>query len=265
MEKLATENVHEAVRQRYGRIAEEFKATDMGCGCGDPLDSSDSCCDPSSDLYEIDLANLPADITQLSLGCGDPITLARLTPGQTVLDLGSGGGIDCFLAAQQVGPQGAAIGIDMTQAMIEKAEANKKKMGLENVSFRLGQIEDLPVDSNSVDVVISNCVINLSPDKAAVFREAFRVLHPGGKLAVSDMVTQGHFSIEERADLAAWSGCITGAEDVSDYVAAIRAAGFVDISVQDKDAPGVELASSLALDPGRPRLFSARVTAVKPV
>lgn len=262
MSLIEPDKVHEAVRERYGRIASEFtpeiKATDGGC-CDD---GSGACCSDES-LYELDLQDLPADVTQLSLGCGDPITLAGLSAGQTVLDLGSGGGIDCFLAAKQVGEGGYVIGVDMTPAMLEKAERNKAKMGYENVDFRFGQIEELPVDDNSVDVVISNCVINLSPDKTAVFREAFRVLRPGGRIAVSDMVTQGQFSEEERADMAQWSGCITGAEDVVDYVAAIRAAGFSSISVQDKNAPDVELAGSMSLYIGQPRLFSARVTAVK--
>jgi SAM-dependent methyltransferase len=263
MTTLHPDNIHEAVRERYGRIATEFtpeiKATDGGC-CDD---GSGACCSSDS-LYEFDLNDLPADVTQLSLGCGDPITLAALQPGQTVLDLGSGGGIDCFLAARQVGEGGFVIGVDMTPAMLEKAERNKAKMGYDNVDFRFGQIEDLPVDNDTVDVIISNCVINLSPDKTAVFREAFRVLRPGGRLAVSDMVTQGHFSPEERADMAAWSGCITGAEDATDYVSAIRAAGFTNISVQDKNAPDIELADSLGLYIGQARLFSARVTAVKP-
>ena len=167
------------------------------------------------------------------------------------------------MAARQVGETGHVLGVDMTPAMIQKANQNKTKVGLSNVEFRLGQIEDLPVQSNSVDVIISNCVINLSPDKAAVFRETFRVLKPGGRLAVSDMVTLGRFSAQERADMDAWAECITGAEDVTDYVAAIRAAGFIDISVRDKYNPDLELADALSIG-GSAKLFSARVTAVKP-
>jgi arsenite methyltransferase len=181
-----------------------------------------------------------------------------------VLDLGSGGGIDCFLAARQVGPHGRVIGVDMTPAMITKANQNKVKVGLENVEFRLGQIEALPVASDSVDVVLSNCVINLAPDKTAVFREAFRVLKPGGRLAVSDIVTQGHFTPEQRANMAAWTGCITGAEDVRAYVAAIESAGFTQISVRDKANPQVELADAGAAG-AEMRVLSARVTAVKPL
>jgi SAM-dependent methyltransferase len=168
------------------------------------------------------------------------------------------------MAARQVGESGQVIGVDMTPAMIDKANQNKTKVDLSNVTFRLGQIEDLPVDSGSVDVIISNCVINLSPDKTAVFRETFRVLKPGGRIAVSDMVTLGRFSAQERADMNAWAGCITGAEDVTDYVAAIQAAGFTDISVRDKSNPDLELSSSLSLG-GPAQVFSARVTAVKPL
>jgi SAM-dependent methyltransferase len=258
MDRPADE-IFEAVRERYGRIATEFEpGSQADCGCGD------DCCGEGNALYEVGLDHLPTDVTGLSLGCGDPIALAELRPGETVLDLGSGGGIDCFLAAERVGPGGRAIGIDMTEAMIARAERNRAKLGRENVEFRLGQIESLPVEQATVDVIISNCVINLSPDKSAVFREAYRVLRPGGRLAVSDMVTQGRFSPAERADLAAWSGCITGAEDLADYVAFIEAAGFADISVRDKNLPDVELAGTLGLYIGRPRLFSARVTAVKP-
>ncbi len=260
MSNQMKEQIHEEVQARYARIAAQAQPEAVSSCCDG--DSGASCCDTTA-LYDIDTTWLPGDVTNLSLGCGDPITLAELQEGQTVLDLGSGGGIDCFMAARQVGETGHVLGVDMTPAMIQKANQNKTKVGLSNVEFRLGQIEDLPVQSNSVDVIISNCVINLSPDKAAVFRETFRVLKPGGRLAVSDMVTLGRFSAQERADMDAWAECITGAEDVTDYVAAIRAAGFIDISVRDKYNPDLELADALSIG-GSAKLFSARVTAVKP-
>ena len=269
MNNLTPDKIHEEVKTRYGRIADEFKVDVMASCCGDTTGSS--CCGDEaaqekalfSNLYKADTGWLPEDVTGLSLGCGDPITLANLEEGLTVLDLGSGGGIDCFMAARQVGPTGHVIGVDMTEAMIEKANRNKEKVGLENVEFRLGQIEEMPVESDTVDVIISNCVINLAPDKTAVFRESFRVLKPGGRLAVSDIVTQGQFTPEEKADMASWTGCIAGAEDVGDYVTAMRNVGFTEISVRDKAVPDVELAGSLSLDVGV-RVFSARVTAVKP-
>jgi arsenite methyltransferase len=255
------QQIHEEVKARYGRIAAESQPEAVSSCCDG--DTAASCCDTSS-LYDIDIAWLPGDVTNLSLGCGDPITLAELQPGQTVLDLGSGGGIDCFMAARQVGEAGHVIGVDMTPAMLQKANENKAKVNLSNVEFRLGQIEDLPVESSSVDVIISNCVINLSPDKTAVFRETFRVLKPGGRLAVSDMVTLGRFTAQERGDMDAWADCITGAEDVADYVSSIKAAGFVNISVRDKGNPDVELVNALSLG-GSAKLFSARVTAERPI
>jgi arsenite methyltransferase len=260
MNELPPSQIREEVRRHYGRIAETFSPGQEAC-CSS--DSSD-CCETGAALYESDLSTLPADVTGLSLGCGDPIALAQLQPGQTVLDLGSGGGIDCFLAAAQVGPTGSVIGVDMTPAMLAKANRNKAKVGLDNVEFRQGEIEALPVASDSVDVVISNCVINLSPDKAAVFREAYRVLRPGGSLAVSDIVTQGRLTGAQRSNMEGWAACLNGAEDVSDYVAAIRAAGFRDISVRDKAAPQIELAGTIMLPVGLTRWFSATVTAVKP-
>ncbi len=269
------QQIHEAVQERYGRLA--VGSSDAGC-----CSSDGDCCGSStasilladvpvagaalnsiySDLYTADTGWLPEEVTGLSLGCGDPITLAALQPGQTVLDLGSGGGIDAFMAARQVGPAGHVIGVDMTPQMLAKAESNKAKVGLDNVEFRQGYIEALPVADSTVDVILSNCVINLSPDKAAVFREAYRVLRPGGRVAVSDMMTRGLFTAEDRADMAAWSGCVTGAEDVARYAEAMRAAGFVEISIVDKGRPDVELAD-LPLESGPANLFSARVTAVK--
>lgn len=259
MTEQTQEQIHEEVKARYGRIAAEV-APEMLSSCCDG--DSAACCDTVS-LYDIDTGWLPNEVTNLSLGCGDPITLAELQPGQTVVDLGSGGGIDCFMAARQVGETGHVIGVDMTPAMIQKANQNKAKVSLDNVEFRLGQIEKLPVESDLVDVIISNCVINLSPDKTAVFRETFRVLKPGGRLAVSDIVTLGQFTEQERADMDAWAACVTGAEDVADYVAAITAAGFINISVRDKGNPDLELATSLSLG-GPAKVFSARVTAEKP-
>ncbi|MBL8156834.1 MAG: arsenite methyltransferase, partial [Anaerolineae bacterium] len=191
---------------------------------------------------------------------GNPTALAELAPGETVLDLGSGGGIDCFLAARQVGETGYVIGVDMTPEMLMKANANKVRMGAHNVEFRRGQIEALPVQDSSVDVVMSNCVINLSPDKRAVFSEAFRVLKPGGRISVSDIVTEGDFTPEMRADASKWAECVTGAIDVNAYTGMMRAAGFADVQVVDKvNADGI-----VERREGMPRIFSARVTATRP-
>ncbi len=245
-----TTPIHEVVKERYGAIA---SGTQQSC-CGDS-----NCCD--TQLYNVELLEgLPADAVNLSLGCGDPVTIAGLQPGETVLDLGSGAGIDCFLSSRQVGPTGHVIGVDMTPAMLAKANANQVKMGATNVEFRQGQIEALPVESNSVDVIMSNCVINLSPDKAAVFSEAVRVLKPGGRISVSDIVTEGAFSAELRANAAQWAECVTGAIDADLYTGLMAAAGFTDITVVDKsNAEGI-----IEIQPGMPRIFSARITAKKP-
>jgi len=229
-------DIREVVRQHYGEAAASFKPK-ASSGCCGP--ASSSCCGSSaveemsaSKLYPMsELETLPEDVTGLSMGCGDPITLASLKPGQTVLDLGSGGGIDCFMAAKKVGESGHVIGVDMTAEMLEKARANQVKMGFKNVDFRLGEIEHLPVADNSMDVIISNCVVNLSPDKPQVFREAFRVLKPGGRLALSDIVTDGPLPQVVKDSLSAWAGCVAGALDVKDYIATIEAAGFTDIEL----------------------------------
>jgi SAM-dependent methyltransferase len=238
--KQGSEDVRSQVRQHYGRIATEFDVEERASCCG-PSEASSCGCGPAqeinidlvSKMYEgADLSDLPEDVTGISLGCGDPVTLASLKHGQTVLDLGSGGGIDVFLAAKQVGESGHVIGIDMTAVMIEKARSNKEKIGVSNVEFRLGEIEHLPVADDTVDVVISNCVINLSPDKPQVFREAYRVLQPGGRLAVSDIVTNGPLPDAIKQSMAAWAGCVAGALEVDDYVAAIEDAGFVDVKLE---------------------------------
>ncbi|MBN1581036.1 MAG: arsenite methyltransferase, partial [Anaerolineae bacterium] len=178
-----------------------------------------------------ELGDLPDSVTGASLGCGNPIAIAGLKPGEVVLDLGSGGGIDCFLAAKKVGPEGQVIGLDMTPDMIRLARRNAKKVGATNVDFRFGEMEDMPLPDESVDVIISNCVINLSPDKDAVFAEAYRVLRPGGRLSVSDIVVDGDLPSFVRAKLDAWAGCIAGALDESVYLDKIGAAGFERVSV----------------------------------
>jgi SAM-dependent methyltransferase len=273
------EDIHSHVRQRYGQIAAQFQPGEAASCCG----SSASCCSGASEasdvirLYEHpDAASLPEEVAGLSLGCGDPVTLASLLTGQTVLDLGSGGGIDCFLAARQVGPSGHVIGVDMTPAMLERARANKIKMDAENVEFRLGEIEHLPVADATVDVIISNCVINLSPDKPQVFREAFRVLRSGGRLAVSDMVTDGPLPQAVKDSLSAWAGCVSGALEVGDYIAAISEAGFVDVQftpaylpVEMVDQAVAQLGEAVELStlPGDllcKTVFSAKITARKP-
>jgi SAM-dependent methyltransferase len=257
--------IHETVREHY---AERIKNSASCCGPSD-------CCSPESSLYPVDLlTTVPSEVSSTSYGCGDPITLASLQPGQTVLDLGSGAGLDCLLAAQKVGPEGRVIGVDMTPEMIERAQKNAQRVNTTNVEFRQGYLEDLPVESNSVNVIISNCVINLSPAKEKVFSEAFRVLKPGGKLAVSDIVTDGELPEEIRQSLAAWAGCVAGAVQAKDYIAMMESVGFTDISIQPVFF-GKETVDS-ALDDMKldvkdyPReavyktVYSAKITAYKP-
>jgi arsenite methyltransferase len=223
--------VREEVRRHYAAAAEGAGCCDTG-GCGDR-----SCATEASELgYTAeDIANLPAG-ADLGLGCGNPQAIAALKAGETALDLGSGAGFDCFLAAKAVGSTGRAIGVDMTPEMLAKARANAQRAGLTNVEFRLGEIEALPVGDNSVDVILSNCVINLSPDKPRVFAEAFRVLKPGGRLAIADIVRTAELPPEIQADLGALCGCVSGAASIEELETMLKAVGFEAIRIQPKDA-----------------------------
>jgi arsenite methyltransferase len=258
MNKVVTdEEIKKAVRDTYERAARRFigepkSAVRTGCcgpsraaGSQDEETGQTGCYGPSDAAVEQmsaavfypaeELAELPDTVTDASLGCGNPLAVADLQPGEVVLDLGSGGGIDCFLAAKRVGPTGRVIGLDMTPDMIKLARRNAKKIGATNVDFRFGEMEEMPLSDVSVDTIISNCVINLSPDKDAVFREAFRVLRPGGRLGVSDIVVDGDLPDFIRTKLDAWAGCLAGALDERVYLDKIRAAGFERIEVLSRD------------------------------
>jgi arsenite methyltransferase len=224
--------IHEAVRARYGAIASAVsQSTPAPAGCCGP--SSCGCSDPiTSNLYSGDeTAGLPDAAVTASLGCGNPTALITLEPGQTVLDLGSGGGIDVLLSARRVGPTGKAYGLDMTDEMLALARENQRKAGAANVEFLKGTIESIPLPDSSVDVIISNCVINLAADKDAVLREAFRVLKPGGRFAVSDVIVRGDVPSEVRRSVELWVGCIAGALEERDYAAKLQAAGFNDVEI----------------------------------
>lgn len=266
-------NIQETVKQRYGNAA--LKVVDGSCGT--------SCCggekrefDPiTSDLYDqAQTQGVPAEAILASLGCGNPTALAALEPGETVLDLGSGGGIDVFLSAKRVGPTGKAYGLDMTDEMLALARANQAKAGVENVEFLKGEIESIPLPDNSVDVIISNCVINLSADKSRVLREAFRVLKPGGRFAVSDVVTRGDIPADIRQSMLLWVGCIAGALDEQEYAAKLGAAGFAQISLEPtrvyKAADAREFLAEHGIDADRlaalvdGKFFSAFIRAIKP-
>jgi len=227
-------NVKVEVQRRYGQHARSVTLQQAPGCCGPTGAAAAPCCDPvSADLYSADEAGqLPTEAMLASLGCGNPTALAELHPGEVVLDLGSGGGIDVLLSARRVGPTGKAYGLDMTDEMLALAEANRRKSGLTNVEFLRGEIEHIPLPDASVDVIISNCVINLSADKDRVLREAHRVLKPGGRLAVSDIVTRGEIPGEIRRSVELWVGCIAGALDEQDYLAKLHAAGFADASIE---------------------------------
>lgn len=267
MSNLQPSEIRESVKKRYGQIAEQGKS---GCGCA----PSGSCCGPSTasqstpslqiGYSEEQVQAVPAG-SDLGLGCGNPQAIAALQPGETVLDLGSGAGFDCFLAAGQVGETGHVIGVDMTPEMIEKAREYARAGAYSNVEFRLGEIENLPMADASVDVMMSNCVINLSADKLGVFREAFRVLRPGGRLAISDIIATAELPENVRNDLALYSSCIGGALTIVELEDLLHESGFQDVRIQAKDesrqfirewAPGRKIEDYIA---------SAIIEAVKPI
>jgi len=265
MAEPTSDQIKSAVVERYGsRAREQLQKQDAI-----PLATvgEDACCSsgPSAEgpaaeasswvdkLYSADeLGTLPEEVSALSLGCGNPTAIAELRAGEAVLDLGSGSGLDCFLAARQVGPEGRVVGLDMTDDMLELARRNLARVGATNVEFHKGEMESMPLPDAAFDVIISNCVINLSPDKDAVFRESFRVLKPGGRVRVSDIVWTRTPSEAERQDLSSWAGCIAGALHADEYVAKLRSAGFADIQ------------SELAGDPDKRGWASANISARKP-
>lgn len=267
-------NIKETVRAKYGEAALRAQSGGSSCcgaspssGCGDPI---------TSNLYDASQASqIPEAAMLASLGCGNPTALAKLNPGEIVLDLGSGGGIDVLLSAKRVGPAGKAYGLDMTDEMLALANENKKKAGAENVEFLKGEIEHIPLPDNSVDVVISNCVINLAADKSQVLREAFRVLKPGGRFAVSDVVTRSEIRPEIRENVLLWVGCVAGALDESDYRKKLQAAGFQQVDVEPTriyraaDAREFLATSGIDADAIAPevdgKFMSAFVRAVKPL
>ena len=225
-------DIQQAVREKYGAIATSVTKASGNTGCCGPAACGGG--DPiTSNLYsDAETSGLPADAVTASLGCGNPTALLALEPGQTVLDLGSGGGIDVLLSAKRVGPTGKAYGVDMTDEMLALARENQRKAGATNVEFLKGTIENIPLPDNSVDVIISNCVINLSSDKDAVLREAFRVLKPGGRFAVSDVVVRGDVPADIRRSMELWVGCIAGALEEQEYAAKLKAAGFANVEVE---------------------------------
>lgn len=268
MDQKQADEIRQNVRESYSQVAE---SSNNGNSCGE----QSSCCGVSDDTAlnalvstrlgysQDDLDNVPAG-ADMGLGCGNPRAIASIKPGETILDLGSGGGFDCFLAASETGETGTVIGIDMTPTMISKARSNAVKGKYDHVQFRLGEIEHMPVANDTVDVIISNCVINLSPDKAQVFSEAFRVLKPGGRLAISDVVASTELPEEIKTDLALYSGCMAGASQISEIQNILETCGFENINIAPKDA-SKDFIRDWA--PGRgveDYVLSATIEAVKP-
>jgi ubiquinone/menaquinone biosynthesis C-methylase UbiE len=271
---MSDKNIQKAVKEKYGAAAKQVAAGKTAC-CGGGAELSG--CDPiSRNLYdEAEKSSLPADAVAASLGCGNPTALAQLQPGEIVLDLGSGGGIDVLLSAKRVGPTGKAYGLDMTDEMLALARENQRRAGVQNVEFLKGAIEAIPLPDNSVDVIISNCVINLSGDKDRVIREAFRVLKPGGRFAVSDVVIRGEVPAEIRKSMELWVGCIAGALQESEYLQKLQTAGFESVDIEPtriyqlEEAREFLTSAGLDADAVGPQIenkfISAFIRAIKPV
>jgi SAM-dependent methyltransferase len=263
----------DVVREKYGSIARSVTDASASACC----DPAMRCCDPiTKDLYaNAEKGQLPEKAVLASLGCGNPTALIELKPGETVLDLGSGGGIDVLLSASRVGPTGKAYGLDMTDDMLALARENQKQAGATNVEFLKGEIENIPLPDNSVDVVISNCVINLSADKSRVLREAFRVLRPGGRFAVSDVIVRGQVPEAVRQSMLLWVGCIAGALEENDYRTKLEAAGFIDVDLEPTRTYDIEDARVFLTEAGiavdeiasqvQGKFLSAFIRATKPV
>jgi SAM-dependent methyltransferase len=273
MSTAETTELKEVVRQKYGEAA--LRVTSGGSSCCGAAPAS-NCCEPiTANLYDASqIGQIPQEALLASLGCGNPTALAQLKEGETVLDLGSGGGIDVLLSARRVGPTGKAFGLDMTDEMLALANENKRKSGIKNVEFLKGEIENIPLPDSSVDVIISNCVINLSADKDKVLREAFRVLKPGGRIAVSDVVTRGGILPDIRQSVLAWVGCIAGALEESDYCEKLKRAGFEQVEVEPtriyraEDAREFLAGQGIDVDALAPQVdgkfLSAFIRAIKP-
>jgi len=270
---MSSTDIKDVVKEKYGQAALRVKTGGSSCCGASP--SGIGQCDPiTSNLYDIaQTGDLPEEAVLASLGCGNPTALAELRPGETVLDLGSGGGIDVLLSAKRVGPTGKAYGLDMTDEMLNLANENKRKAGAQNVEFLKGEIEHIPLPDNSVDVIISNYVINLSADKDRVLREAFRVLRPGGRFAVSDIVTRGEINPEIRKSVLLWAGCVAGALEETEYRAKLGSAGFEQIGIEPtrvyraedaKDLLGGAGLGANAISQVDGKFMSAFVRAVKP-
>jgi len=271
---MSTESIKDVVREKYGQAA--LRVHSGGSSCCGASAATGGCCDPiTSNLYDsTQTSQIPEEAVRASLGCGNPTLLAQLKEGETVLDLGSGGGIDVLLSAQRVGPGGKAYGLDMTDEMLALARENQRKAGVENVEFLKGEIENIPLPDNSVDVIISNCVINLSADKGQVLREAFRVLKPGGRFAVSDVVLRGDIPQRVRDSVMLWVGCVAGALQDSEYAAKLAEAGFEAIDIEPtriyrvEDARAFLTAEGIDVDAIAPQVdgkfMSAFVRATKP-